>query len=347
MPDYTHIEFTKIDASVKVLVDNVLAVPNVKYVRNSIFSVEKIKESDVGEPYANITFKAYNGKLVSNESTIRVNFLVDYNIFPESTDLSFNIENNISFPIGEKIILNDGSDRIEIVSFDQTGELFLGSDLISKGSVVTKKNLHNLVFKSAGGSGSPYSEIKYKAARSNLKSETLNTISFNISKLASMAEISYVASQDDLFYKRTAVLKLNNLQVNKTAKIKIEINLADAWAPGNKNEINLDLNGFQNIIYTSNKTEEITFNAGASGEAVLLLTAIFEQFGPVGITGAIKITLLSVNDDPLLVSEENEVTFTMTDVVDEDTGGGGYNPYEGLPPHHPRELDDEMIEINN
>lgn len=347
MPDYTHIEFTKIDPLVKVLVNNVLAVPNVKYVRNSVFSIEKLNASDVGEPYANITFKAYNNEIVSNESTIRVNLLVDHSIPPGSTDLSFNINNYDSFPVGEKIVLNDGSDRIEIVSFDESGELLLGSTIVSKGSVIMKKDLPFLVFKSAGGSGSPYNEIKYKAARSDVKSETTNVISFEISKLASLTQLSYVASQDDLFYQRTAVLKLENLQVNKPSKIKVEINLTDAWAPGNKNEINLDLNGSQNKIYTSNETEEIVFNAGPSGEAVLFLTAIFEQFGPVGIDGTITITLLSVNNDPLLVSPQNEVVFTMTDVVDEDTGSGGYDPWDGLPPREPRDADDPIFQPQN
>ena len=335
MPDYTHIEFTKIDPLVKVLVDNVLAVPNIKYVRDSVFSIEKLNASDVGEPYANITFKVYNGEVVSNESTIRVNLLVDYSILPGATDLSFDINNHVSFQIGNNIVLNDGSDRVEIISFGESGELFLGSNILSKGSVIMKKDLSYLVFKSAGGSGSPYNEIKYKAARSGLKSETVNTISFDISELASLVQISYVASQDDLFYKRTAILRLNNLQVSKPAKIKVEIDLPEAWPPGNQNEINLDVNGFLNKIYTSNTVEEIVFDAGPSGEAVLFLTAIFEQFGPVGITGIIKITLLSVNDDPLLVSTENEVVLTMTDIVDEDTGGGGYDPRVELPPIDP------------
>ena len=340
MPDYTHIEFTKIDPSVKLLADNVLAVPNIKYARDSVFSIEKLNASDVGEPYANITFKVYNGEIVSNESTIRVNLRVDYNILPGATDLSFDIDNNVSFSIGEEIVLNDGSDRIEIISLNESGDLLLGADVIDKGSVIMKRQLSSLVFKSATGSGSPYNEIKYKAARSDLKSTTTNTISFNISKLASVKQLSYVASQNDSFYNRTAVLKLENLQVNKPAKIKVEINLTNAWEPGNKNEINLDLNGYLNKIYTSNQTEEIEFNAGSNGEASLLLTAMFEQIGPVGIDGTIKITLLSVNNNPLLVSSENEVTLTMTNPVDEDTGDGEYDPYEGLPPRHPREQDD-------
>lgn len=329
MANYTEILFTEIGPKIKLLANDVPVVLLTKYPKLTVFKIQKINLSDVGKPFETIKYKAFKNELESNISMIQVNLKVD-EILPEGNDINLEVLNGDALVFSDHIILNDGADRIIIKTFAENVGLFeFKNTSVYPDQVIMKYDLNKLAFRASNnGVGNPYQSFKYIAANKDLQSLTENTFNLNIVGLTSLQLFSYSASQSENYFIRTASVILKNGVVNSIVKIKVSIDLTDAWPINNSNEI-LFSSSLITKTYKANGEDEFLIQTDGNGDAIFQYSIIMEQFGPVGITGTIKTKILEINGatDNILLTEDEVIIEMTTNPTDPDDGPlGPRNP---------------------
>lgn len=322
MADYTEILFTEVGAKVKLLANDIPVVLLTKYPKSTEFKIEKINLSDVGEPFETIKYKAFKNELESNVSIIQVNLKVD-DILPEGNDIDFTIFNLTALNFSNHIILNDGADRIIIKSFAENVGLFeFKNSSVYPDQVVMKNDLNKLSYTaSRNGVGNPYQSFVYVAANKDVQSLTENFFNLKIVGLSSLQLYSYSASQSESYFIRTVSVVLKNGIVNSIVKIKVSIDLTDAWPVNNSNEI-LFSSSLVTKTYKANGEDEFLIQTDGNGEATFQYNISMEQVGPVGISGTIKTKMLEINGnaDNILLTEDEVIIDMTTNPTDPDDG---------------------------
>ena len=185
-----------------------------------------------------------------------------------------------------------------------------------------KHDLNKLAFRTSNnGVGNPYQSFKYIASNKDIQSSTENTFNLNIVGLTWIDLFSYSASQSESYFIRTVSIILKNGVVNSIVKIKVSIDLTNAWPANNSNEI-LFSSSLINKIYKANGEDEFLIQTDGNGDAIFQYSIIMEQFGPVGITGSIKTKILEINGttDNILLTEDEVIIEMTTNPTDPDDG---------------------------
>lgn len=314
MSNFTHISFSQIGSKINLLYNGAAVVLNTKYASGGTFSIEKKNINDVGSPFETIKYKAYKNDLESNEAVIQIN-LLGIPGAPLSANITIEIENNSTVNLIDHIPLNSSADRIIIEDFNQEiGELKKNDELLYPGSTVMKYDFPLLKFYSSGGIGTPYQEIKYKAANSSMVSVSQYTLTMNITGVASYILDDYTVEIVNDAVERNMTSTVINAKPNKPVQLKVTIDLDEiaAWPPEENNEIILSSNLFSKR-YTGNVTDDIIdLTADENGQIILSGDMNFIQDNTGDIPGNLIIELISVDGDAVLVSPtENTININF------------------------------------
>ena len=262
-----------------------------------------------GEPYDTVEIKVNDGTLESNTAIITVNFPPDKNLVPSSANYSNAILNLSSNNFKTMMPINDGVDRIKLISFGSYGQIELNGNPIFPNTTIMRYDLENLNYIAPEfGLGEPIQTITYQVGNADGFDATIYTITLDI---VGQADLVLISTDQELevgppdFYTYGAVLEIQNGYVGLTAQFTV--NISGIPFPGSTSESFVYINDTQTQANGVLNLEVVLDSLGKG--YITIEVEVLDSDAPVA--GTIDITLDSIDGDSGKVSLTNNVSLPI------------------------------------
>lgn len=308
--DYTHYRLFKIPSDIIIEVDGVAALENTWYANTLDIVAKKNAADDYGEPYTDLEYQTTDGDVVSPVTPIRINLQVNVNT-PASISQIATVLNDSTTPLFPEMPINDSTDRIQIISFGPTGQLFLNNSLANLGQEILRKDLINFEFIAGStGFGDTYNQIKYVVGNKDGYSPTEYICTI---KIVGQASLGLSSTEDGVendgpdFSDYTYNLKIENGIPLGTSNVNIALAL-DGTA-GVDSYIKTSLTG--DTEYTNGNFNINPILNEITGELSFSISLRLDNADRPE-TGTIIITLVDIDGNVANVSGTNIVTVNLS-----------------------------------
>lgn len=302
------VRFLKISDRVDIKVNSSSVEKNKWYDINSRFRIDKKETYYYGEPLDSIEYEIKDNGLISNKSSLRVNFPTNKNKKPYSSNKNLTINNNEELVFSQLISLNNTVDRIRITSLSNDSDDFMFKDKkVFKGLEIMVYDFKNVKYKSSTGTGNPYQEIGFQAGNINGWSEEYK-IKLRINGKAKLEEPTIILADSYESRKSSANLIISNGSVGRKAKFNVDFRTSSQQIYNEVNKGLILINGQEinrNGIFNF---EEVLTNKGDFNIKIDIASENIITDGSFYF----KVTLESIDNDPSLVSELNNQTIVLS-----------------------------------
>ncbi len=267
----------------------------------------------------NVKFKAYDESLqkYGNEAQIDLTWKEnDLGILPTSGVIILEMLNDQSVNLLPTLPINGAVEFIEIVSISGVNNLFHKGSLLAPGQRLEPKEMLEAIYETnLEGGGFPYAVITYKAGRNNISEAVEYTLTVNVISIAEMISISqtsetFIEQFDNgaggieelpVIYE-TTLIDIKKGYQGGTAELSFVINapFLTSTSVDKQSEVSIEVNGIE-YLNVANGTVNAAANLNENGYAQVKVTSKIVK-DDASETGQIDVTLLSINQDPALVS---------------------------------------------
>lgn len=309
--DFTQFRLFNIPSDVDILVDAAPASEGVWYNNTQTLTAEKKDPDDYGEPFGFIEYQTTDGTVTSEVTLCPINLLVNPGTTPGAVNYSNTILNDDLVTFTHTLLqLNDGCDRIRILTFKEIGTTTVNGGNVIPNQEVARKDLPNFQFQAESvGHGPNYQVITYQCGNASGYDATIYSITLSISgasdlDLASSSQYSQLGRTIEEYN-----LEIPNGVPGGVADIDVDINLNSV--PNTNSRVEVIIGGLT-AQYDTNQIVNLTPTIPESN-AILTFT-ILVDFDDTELpeTGTITVTLNDIDGDAGLVSGSNQQVLNLT-----------------------------------
>lgn len=312
--DYTQFRLYNLPSDIDIKVAGVAAIEGQWYNNGQAITAEKQNADDYGSPFAIIEYQTTDGTLTSERTPIYINCLVNPGTTPGAVNYSNTILNNDTVNLTASLLqLNDGVDRIKILTFKAAGDLTVNGGAVIPNQIINRKDLATFQFVAdAIGFGPEYQKITYQVGNSNGYEATIYDVTLTIAGTADLTLDSTVTYESPGVYKGAVyTLKIPSGIPGGVADIDVAVALSNQPVTAGTQ---VTISGYDsgNNIVTVNQTVNIDETIPENIGELTFIVEVKVVNADLPENGTITCTLNTIDGNASYVSGSNVVVINLS-----------------------------------